>query len=207
VLCYGAVGAVQQILYGRVKGHEFSGWKPVSPSPGDQRHVAAALDPEGRLHVVWREGLVRNRAAAGPVSIFYSTMESDGSWRKPARVSAAGENASTPSIAASGSGVFVAWVAWSPRATNSEGKTDNGFPFDNSAVEGRLETTWKRYGSSKFDAPMVVDGGPASYPTWALRAAGGDGPPPLIWTSSADSTAAAGGPVRLHFGWCETPSR
>jgi hypothetical protein len=204
VLCYGAVESVQQILHGELKNGKFSGWKPISPSAGDQRHVAAALDPEGNLHAVWREGRVPEGGATATVSVFYSAMDPAGSWRAPVRVSGPGENASTPSITASATGVSVAWVAWNPGAINSELQPENGFPSDHSTVEGAVKVASMRYGSPGFDTPTLIDAGPASYPTWAVRAAGGDDPPPLIWTS-VEPTAP--GRVGLFLGWCAGRSR
>jgi hypothetical protein len=200
VLCYGMVGSVPQILHGEVKNGAFSGWKPIRPSAADQRHVAAALDPDGRLHAVWREGPVPGAGgAAGTVSIFYSALAPAGSWSTPVRVSGADESASTPSIAAGRWGVSVAWVGWTPGAANLEAQVENGFPSDNSTVEGALKIAMMRTGSTAFDSPSVVDPAPASYPSWATAATGGQDPPPLVWTSLDPSAA---GSVRLFLGWC-----
>jgi hypothetical protein len=202
VLCYGSVASVQQILHGEIKKNgNFSGWRPISPSPADQRHVAAALDPEGRVHAVWREGTLQEGAASAQVSIYYSALDPDGKWRKAIRVSAADENASTPSIAADQSRVSVAWVAWTPGAMNTEGQPDNGFPSDNSTVQGRLKVAWTRNEAGDFASAIVIDEGQASYPSWALRSPGGDNPPALIW-SSIEPGGAKGGRVGLHLAWC-----
>jgi hypothetical protein len=56
-----------------------------------------------------------------------------------------------------------------------------------------------RTGSTAFDAPIVVDPGLASYPSWAAVAPAGQDPPPLVWTSLDPSVA---GTVRLFLGWC-----
>ena len=131
-------------------------------------------------------------------------MDPAGNWRTPVRVSGPGENASTPSITAGATGVSVAWVAWTPGAINSELQPENGFPYDNSTVEGAVRIAAMRYGSSGFDSPTLIDAGPASYPTWALGAMAGDEPPPLIWTSIDPTTA---GRVGLFLGWCAARSR
>jgi hypothetical protein len=199
VLCYGMVGSVPQILHGEVRNGAFSGWKPVSPSASDQRHVAAALDPDGRLHVVWREGPVPGTGAVAAIAIFYSAMAPNGSWSKPVRVSGAYESASTPSIAAGPWGVSVAWVGWTPGTANLQAQLENGFPSDNSTVDGAVEIASMRTGSTAFDAPIVVDPGLASYPSWAAAAPAGQDPPPLVWTSLDPSVA---GTVRLFLGWC-----
>jgi hypothetical protein len=86
--------------------------------------------------------------------------------------------------------VCVAWVAWNPGAVNSEEQSDNGFPADNSTVEGRIEVTSSALGHLRFDPPAVLDPGPASYPCWAVGPAHGAERPPLVWTSidlAADS--------------------
>ena len=194
VLCYGAVGGVQQILYGTTAGRGFSGWKPVAPSSGDQRHAAGALDAQGRLHVAWREGV-----GQGGSAIMYSVRDAEGHWRSPARLSPAGENASTPSVGVTDSSVCIAWVAWDPGAKNSDGEVDNGFPADNSTVEGRVEITSSPLAREQFEPPTVTDRGPASYPCWAIGPSGpGAVRPPIVWTS-----VDAGGVVNLKLGWCE----
>jgi hypothetical protein len=201
VLCYGATGGVQQILHGTIVGREFSGWKPVASSSGDQRHAAAALDAQGRLHVAWREG-VSSGAGSSTMAILYSVRETDGRWERPTRLSAPDENASTPSVGVTDSTVSVAWVAWTPGTANSDGQVDNGFPADNSTVEGRLEAASSPIAPTHFEASSVIDPGPASYPCWALGPSRGAPRQALVW-SSVD--AAANGPrrVNLKFGWCE----
>jgi hypothetical protein len=96
----------------------------------------------------------------------------------------------------------VAWVAWVPGATNSEGQADNGFPADNSTVEGRIEATSSPLGSEHFHPLVVLDTGPASYPCWAVGPANGAARPALVWTAM-DS----GGAPALHLGWCESSGK
>ena len=201
VLCYGSVGGVQQILHGTTAGRGFSGWKPIAPSSGDQRHAAAALDAQGRLHVAWREGAGQGGSGA-TTAIFYSRLGTDGRWQPPTRLTPAGENASTPSVGVTESSVCVAWVAWSPGAVNSDGQADNGFPADNSTVEGRIEASSSPLGREQFDAPAVIDAGPASYPCWAVGPANGAARPALAWTS-VDAGADPARRVSLKLGWCE----
>ena len=200
VVCYGTDGGEQQILHGTVTGRTFSGWKTVAPSLGDQRHVAAALDARGRLHVAWREGVTPPKdGRSGPsLAIFYSVRESDGRWREPKRLTTEDENASTPTVGVTESRVCVAWVAWDPGATNSEGKVDNGYPSDNSTVEGRIEVSSSALDGDEFEAATVIDRGPASYPCWAVGPSRGAARPALAWTS-----ADPDGRVNLRLGWCE----
>ena len=199
VLCYGSVGGVQQILYGTNAARGFSGWKPIAPSAKDQRHTAAALDAQGRLHVVWREG--SGKAGLGATSaIFYSVRETDGRWHRPTRLTPEGENASTPSVGVTDSSVCVAWVAWDPGAKNSDGQADNGFPADNSTVEGRIEVSSSLLAREDFDTPVVVDAGPASYPCWAMGPTNRAPRPALAWTS-IDPSSGPGASLKL--GWCE----
>jgi hypothetical protein len=197
VLCYGGIDGTQQIQYGNMAARGFSGWKPIAPSSGDQRHAAAALDAQGRLHVAWREGL-STKGSSASTAIFYSVREPDGRWHKPTRLTTADENASTPSVGVTDSTVCVAWVAWTPGATNSDGQVDNGFPADNSTVEGRVEVTASPLGREQFEPPTVIDPGPGSYPCWAVGPANGAARPPLAWTH-----ADAGGHMSLQLGWCE----
>jgi hypothetical protein len=201
VLCYGSVGGVQQILYGNPVGLGFSGWQPIAPSSGDQRHAAAALDAQGRLHAAWREGVAGSSGAA-TMAIFYSVRDADGRWEPPTRLSGPDENASTPSVGVSDSNVSVAWVAWAPGAANVDGQVDNGFPADNSTVEGRIEVTSSPLGLQRFAAATVIDAGPASYPCWAVGPANGAARPALVWTS-AELSATGDRRVNLKLGWCE----
>lgn len=197
VLCYGSVGGAQQVLHGTTAGRGFSGWKVIAPSPGDQRHAAAALDAQGRLHVAWREGVAGGGSGAG-MAIFFSVRETDGRWHPPTRLTGGDENASTPSVGVTDSSVCVAWVAWNPGAVNSDGQVDNGFPADNSTVEGRVEITSSPLGRDRFEKPRVLDPGPASYPCWAMGPVSGAVRPALAWTS-IDATQR----VNLKFGWCD----
>jgi hypothetical protein len=198
VLCYGSVRGVQQVLYGNTRGGGFSGWKAIAPSPGDQRHVTATLDALGRVHVAWREGAAPSATGAPAIGIYYSVRETDGRWHRPTRVSAVDENASTPAIGVGDSSVSVAWIAWSPGALDSDGLADNGFPADNSTVDGRLEVSSSPLDHERFESATVLDPGRASYPCWAVRPASATGRPPLVWTS-----ADTGGRVMLRLGWCE----
>ena len=182
IVCYGSVGGTQQILHGVLRDRAFSGWSVVSPSPGDQRQVSAACDPSGRLHVAWREGTAGVGAAPASVAIEYASIDPLGKVAGPLRISPVGENASTPSITADGGAVSIAWVAWAPGAVNSEGKRDNGFPSDNSLVEGKLEICSRTSGSASFGAVVPLDAGPASYPTWASRSIADGSPEALLWT-------------------------
>ncbi|HXS82690.1 MAG TPA: hypothetical protein VN896_08210 [Methylomirabilota bacterium] len=201
VLCYGSVGGVQQILHGTTSGNDFSGWKPVAASAGDQRHPAAALDAKGRLHVAWRER-VGSGSSSLSVAVFYTVREPDGRWAKPTRLTPADENASTPAVGVTDSSVCVAWVAWKPGAVNTEDQVDNDFPADNSTVEGRVEVTSSALGVARFDPPTVLDEGPASYPCWAIGPSHGAARPALVWTS-VDTTADPARRVSMKLGWCE----
>jgi len=200
VLSYGAVGGVQQILYGWTRvGRGFFGWYPVAPSSGDQRYVAAALDRAGRLHVAWREGLASGILGAATMAIYYSVREPGGRWLPPVRLTRDDENASTPSVGVSGSQVSVAWIAWSPGAMNSQGQVDNGFPADNATVEGRLEAASSPIDREHFSPPALLDAGPASYPCWAVVSGADEARPPLVWTSRDPDS----GNVNLRLGWFE----
>jgi hypothetical protein len=212
VVCYGSVGGVQQILHGVLRDRKFSGWSVVCPSPGDQRHVSAASDPTGRVHIAWREGPAFARPRPDPgrgtragqpgpgsggastdIAIYYASLDPHGHVEGPIRVSPPGENASTPSIAVSSGVVTIAWVAWAPGTANAEGKRDNGFPSDASSVEGRLEV--RARSNNSFGPVAALDAGPVSYPTWACRSDSTPAPDALIWTRNE-----AGGRNSLLLG-------
>jgi hypothetical protein len=182
IVCYGSVGGVQQILHGVLRDRKFSGWGVVSPSSADQRHASAASDPTGRVHIAWREGVAGSGVSGTSVAIFYASLDPQGRVEGPIRISPTAENASTPSISVSGGLVSIAWVAWTPGATNSEGKRDNGFPSDAGSVEGKLEVRCRPAGSSSFGPVAVLDAGPVAYPTWACRGDDAGAPEALLWT-------------------------
>jgi glycosyltransferase Alg8 len=199
ILCYGSVGGVQQILYGALNDRTFSGWSVPCPSPNDQRHVCAATDASGRVHFAWREG------PAGSVSVRYAVLDERGRAGAPVRISPAAENASTPSLAVSGGCVWIAWVAWAPGDVNSEGKSDNGFPGDAAAVEGRLEFCTKRIGAVAFGPVTQLDVGPVAYPTWARRSDAASAPEALLWTRVERDGNGAAGKCRLLLSRIEGP--
>jgi mannuronan synthase len=199
IFCYGSVGGVQQILHGVLRNRSFSGWTVPCPSPNDQRHVSAAIDPSGRAHFAWREG------SAGSASVRYASLDESGRADALVRVSPAGESASTPSLTVSGGRVWIAWVAWNPGAINSEGKIDNAFPSDAAAVEGRLEICSKRIGATGLGPVTALDGGPAAYPTWARRNDAGSGPEALLWTRLERGANGAPDRLRLLLSRIATP--
>jgi hypothetical protein len=182
VVCYGSVDGNQQILHGFIRNAAFSGWSVVCPTSGDQRHVSAARDAQGRIHMVWREGTVGPDGTASSIAVYYASLDAQGHVEGPLRVSPVGENASTPTVVVISHGVWIAWVAWTPGEVNSEGKRDNGFPSDNAMVEGRLEIRSRISGSPTFGPVVSVDAGRASYPTWALRSDSATFPEALLWT-------------------------
>ena len=138
------------------------------------------IDPAGWLHLAWREGSPIE--AGSGVAIEYASLDARGHVEGPVRVSPAGENASTPSLVVGGGSVWIAWVGWGPGEINSEGRRDNGYPADAASVEGKLKVCSKRIGAADFGPVMLLDAGPAAYPTWASRGEASPSPEALLWT-------------------------
>jgi hypothetical protein len=107
LVAYGGVGVPQQIVWSesRDRGQSWSTWQAVAPSPNDQRHVSAALDAQGQLHIVWREAL-------GPelAQIRYSVLDENGAY-PPSTIRPNNLNQSFPSLAVGLAGTV--WVVWS----------------------------------------------------------------------------------------------
>jgi hypothetical protein len=207
VICHGSVAGTQQILCGGFQGATFSGWKAISSSPKDQRHVSAAMDNLCRMHAVWREGLAQRqgskRIIGGPIQIAYSFKDKGetAAWSKPVTVSSPDEESSCPSISVSELGVWLAWVSWLPGTANTEGMIDNGFPSDSGVVQGKLRIAFKPSAAGSFtlmktDAPIV------SYPTFArshFRQTEGH----ILWTE--EDMRESKSPVSLVMGRVHLP--
>ena len=113
VFAYGARNGIRQILYASSVdgGLHWSGWQQVAAAFQDQRHVSAAVDSKGTLHIVWRQlpfwpTTDRDESA----QIYYATFEGV-SWSAPVRVGAHFGVAQTyPSIAVDGK--ETVWITW-----------------------------------------------------------------------------------------------
>jgi hypothetical protein len=79
VFAYGESDGNQQIAMSQSAdgGANWSAWQDVAPSGNDQRHVSAAQDSLGKIHIAWREGAQKTRAL-----IRYATLSSRG-WSSP----------------------------------------------------------------------------------------------------------------------------
>lgn len=100
ILAYGRMGSQQQIIYSRSTdgGLHWEAWLPVAPSMMEQRHVSAAVDSHGTLHVVWRQQPAALGADMTKTQIHYTNF--DGKvWQTPLRIPSAQAAAQTfPSI-------------------------------------------------------------------------------------------------------------
>ncbi len=110
---YGSRGGIQQILYtiSTDGGQQWSPWQPVAASIQDQRHVSAAIDQRGTVHIVWRQPPFRGALEEGRNSqIYYASLDGAG-WSAPIRVGSHGGGAQTyPSIAVALD--YTVWITW-----------------------------------------------------------------------------------------------
>lgn len=114
VFAYGNRGKLQQILYASSAdgGLNWSQWRQVAPTGQDQRHVAAAVDDTGLIHIVWRQPPFGATTAQPQTQIYYATFDGQ-NWSAPVSVGADVAGGQTfPSIAVAAEGtVWITWVA------------------------------------------------------------------------------------------------
>lgn len=126
LFAYGNRGGVQQILYASSTdgGTHWSRWRPVAPSGQDQRHVAAAVDAVGHLHIVWRQPpFVASATLKAKTQIYYATFDGTG-WSAPVHVGSQMGGAQTyPSITVDAE--QMVWITWS--------ETTDSYDFPNDA--------------------------------------------------------------------------
>lgn len=110
---YGSRGGIQQILctISTDGGKAWSPWRQVAASMQDQRHVSAAIDQQGVVHIVWRQPPFQATQEEGRNSqIYYASFDGQ-TWSAPTRVGAHGDSAQTyPSIAVDGE--RTVWITW-----------------------------------------------------------------------------------------------
>jgi len=110
---YGSRGGIQQILYtiSTDGGQQWSPWQQVAASTQDQRHVSAAIDQRGTVHIVWRQPPFRAAQDEGRNSQIYYASFDGAIWSAPIRVGSHGGSAQTyPSIAVDGE--CTVWITW-----------------------------------------------------------------------------------------------
>lgn len=113
LFAYGARNGLRQILYASSTddGLSWSGWQQVAPAFQDQRHVSAAVDAKGIIHIVWRQlPFWPTTEQDQSAQIYYATF--DGAiWSAPVRVGAHRGVAQTyPSITVDRE--EIVWITW-----------------------------------------------------------------------------------------------
>ena len=121
---------VAQVMWSQSidRGAHWSAWQFVAPSSQDQRHISAAVDGDGRLHVVWRQ---RSDAVAGqadllPTQIYYASYNAQagaGHWSQAEPIAPAKQYQFFPSLTIDQKN--QPWVVW------LESASDGGVPKDN----------------------------------------------------------------------------
>ncbi|MCB0064552.1 MAG: exo-alpha-sialidase, partial [Caldilineaceae bacterium] len=214
ILAYAQISGRQQIVYSRAidGGHQWSNWARVAPSLMAQRHVSAAIDYSGTLHVVWQQqvfslfALLPRLKAQLPTAIYYATFDGR-TWGNAVRIQAGNGGAQTfPSINV---GLVAAtdrsteqqalnrliWIVW---AELNRGAT----PDPNASPESTIYAVAKR--DEHWSAPFVVaTNGEQSYPSLARTRNQLDGYP--TGTNAAGATGDivwldhSQGDSRIHF--------
>lgn len=109
---YGSRSGLQQILYtiSTDGGAAWSAWRLVAASAQDQRHVSAAIDQRGIVHIVWRQPPFQGALAEGRNSQIYYASFDGVTWRAPTRVGSQGGAQTYPSIAVDAENTV--WITW-----------------------------------------------------------------------------------------------
>jgi len=110
---YGSRGGIQQVLYATSLdgGNRWSSWRQVAASVQDQRHVSAAIDQTGIVHIVWRQPPFLAAQEQGQNSQVYYASFDGVAWSAPVRVGSHLGGAQTyPSIAVDGQ--RTVWITW-----------------------------------------------------------------------------------------------
>ena len=126
ILAYGDFNGVQQIMWTSSAdgGDTWTPWAPVAACRADQRHVSAAVDSSGLLHIVWRQA-----NAVGRSQIHYATYDGH-AWSLPVVASASEEKYQFfPSVTIDDTDTV--WVAWTETAH------DSSYPKD-APKDGRI---------------------------------------------------------------------
>lgn len=139
---FGKTGQQIQYSFSSNKGDSWSAWQNVSNSKFDSRHASLAIDENGALHTVWREG-----SAGGKSRIFYSKMTQGSLWETPKQVFAL--NSSNyqffPNIYVWDNKVCVSWM---------ETESGSGFPREK-PVSGKIYLTYLSDGKN-FITPVIM---------------------------------------------------
>ena len=134
-------------LYARAFDGE--AWSPVrrlteATQPDLQHRIAAA--PDGALHLVWQG--YRN----GSATIFHRSYSPGTGWSDPVRVAGDGGNCWEPAVAATSTGVFVAWDQYGP----------NGYDI---RLRSRIGANWSEIvpvaATPRFEAHVAMTADPA----------------------------------------------
>lgn len=112
VFAYGSRNGLQQILYSSSNdgGAHWSRWHQVAAAHQDQRHVSAAVDQAGHIHIVWRQRPFAANSRIDQAQIYYAGFDG-AAWSTPIRVGAHDEHAQTyPSITSDNTNCL--WITW-----------------------------------------------------------------------------------------------
>jgi hypothetical protein len=184
VLAYGRTGSKQQIIYTRSidGGRHWDDWRPVAPSVMEQRHVSAAVDSQGILHVVWRQPPVALGMDTTKTQIHYTSFDGK-SWQTPLRIQTGQTTAQTfPSIGIGATTqvdpatrqrvtLDTIWIVWSETLGNFD------YPNDELA-HGQIYAIAKDAQGWHASQPVAV-GGQNIYASLARR--GVNGAIDVVW--------------------------
>ncbi|MCB0108275.1 MAG: hypothetical protein KDE53_20280, partial [Caldilineaceae bacterium] len=170
LLAYAQVASRQQVIVSQStdNGTTWREWSRVAPSLLAQRHISAATDRHGALHVVWQQesfslrALLPKTPAPTPTEVHYARYDGTG-WRDFIRIAPGEGGAQTfPSIQVSSHRKAdqaewedTVWVAW------SESNGENA-PASGSTIYATLKA-----GDTWYPPRAVTAGGEQIYPSFA----------------------------------------
>lgn len=182
LFAYGSRGGTQQILYASSQdgGKDWSHWQPVAPSGADQRHVAAAVDSTGHIHIVWRQPPFFAAVQRAKTQIYYATYDGV-AWSAPVQVGSHMGGAQTyPSIAVDAE--QTVWITWA--------ETTDSYNFPNDApVTGAVYYVVKS--KLGWSAPVLYGGGGNNlYPSLRRNLTAGHEQVDVVWLEALPTTYA-----------------
>jgi len=122
------------------KGETWTAWQSISDPSFDSRHISAAIDNMGKIHVAWRAQATPN----GPAQIIYRSF-SGNKWSERKTVSPSKDYQFFPNIGISQSGIiYISWMENSRRS---------GFPQENPTAGLGLVSFLKR---NEFQSPIKI---------------------------------------------------
>ncbi|OGO04850.1 MAG: hypothetical protein A2Y91_05390 [Chloroflexi bacterium RBG_13_54_8] len=168
LLLFTALLATAALLPGGARAAEVIGWsvpQNISNNQGDSALPSIAVDSEGNLHVVWKDG------TTGNVGLLHSIRSSSGNWSAPQKIPGTQSTSTAPRIAVGYQGIL--YVVWQGNISG-----ESGIFWNLRGSNGDWSTSQKITGSSDI----------SKYPDIAVDAQGN---PHVVWEEESPSSDSA----------------